>query len=80
MPVFVAKRYDGKTLDVVLSATVELANAYWHGKDIIPHTVRSISDQDLAGHPTGVLPIVSTREVSVKRVGDFNYHEMLLID
>lgn len=80
MPVFIAKTYDGRTLDVVLSATVELANAYWHGKDVIPHTVRSISDQDLVDHPTGVLPIVSTREVSVKRVGDFRYHEMLMID
>jgi hypothetical protein len=61
MPIFIAKHYDGTPIDVILTASRELADAYWHGKGIVAHSVNMLSDAALEGHPTGVLPIVSTR-------------------
>lgn len=69
MPIFIAKHYDGTPVDVVLTATEQLAQAYWQGKGIIAHTVTVRSDADLTEHPTGVLPIISTREVEAKPFG-----------
>ena len=69
MPIFIARHYDGTPIDVVLTASKELANAYWQGKGIIPHSVDMRSDADLKDHPTGVLPIVSTREEQLTSFG-----------
>ena len=69
MPIFIAKHYDGTPIDVILTANLELANAYWHGKGVIPHSVDIKSDALLAGHQTGVLPIVSTSEEQVTPFG-----------
>lgn len=71
MPIYVAYHYNGKPIDVVLAAKRELAIAYWHGKDVIPHSTREISDQDLNGHPTGVLPIMSAKEKEIYKDGSF---------
>jgi hypothetical protein len=64
MPVYIAKNYDGTPLDVVFAVSEQLATAYWHGKNVIAHTVQTVSDDDLIDHPTGVLPIVSTKVLS----------------
>jgi hypothetical protein len=69
MPVFIAKDYEGTPIDVILTANEKLANAYWHGKGIVPHSITIRSDADLQGHPTGVLPIVSTEEIEVRPNG-----------
>lgn len=69
MPIFIAKHYDGTPVDVVLTATAQLAQAYWQGKGIIAHTITVRSDTDLTDHPTGVLPIISTREVEAAPFG-----------
>ncbi len=79
MPLFIAKDVHGKVEDVVLANTVELASAYWHGKNITAHTVSSRSDEDLAGHPTGVLPIVSTRVITASVRGG-NPKEIRIVD
>lgn len=63
MPVYVAKDYSGSVIGVVLAKNYELANAFWQGKGIIPHHVDSRTEDDLNNHPTGVLPIISTKEV-----------------
>jgi hypothetical protein len=60
MPVFVAKDYEGYVVDIVLTKSKELAVIYWQGKKITPHTIRSFKDSDLEGHPTGLLPIMSS--------------------
>jgi len=69
MPVYVAKDYDGYPIDVVLTQSEQLAHAYWHGKGVVAHSVSILSDNDLADHPTGVLPILSTRETEITPFG-----------
>ena len=61
MPVYVAYNYKGIPIDVVFAMNDQLATAYWHGKDVIPHNMRQLSDANLKDHPTGVLPIVTTK-------------------
>ncbi len=67
MPIYVAKNYDGYVVSVVLAKNYELANAFWQGQEIYPHSVDiRIEEKDLKDHPTGVLPIVRTREKVVR--------------
>ena len=80
MPVYIATDYSGKTIDVVLSRNRELAHAYWHGKGIIPHSSREITENDLVGHPTGVLPIVTTREVQPHHIDRMSMTPIRVID
>jgi len=79
MPIYIAKTFDGKIEDVVLAKNYELANVYWQGKGINAHHVDTRSDADLNGHPTGVLPIVSTRKVTASLFGK-SPKEFLVID
>lgn len=69
MPIFIAKDYESNVLDVVLAKSYELANAFWHGRGVYPHFVDSRTENDLVGHPTGVLPIVQTKEVHSGYIG-----------
>ncbi len=80
MPVFIAKRHDGKVQDVVLAKNYDLANAYWHGKGVIGHTITVLTEADLNEHPTGVIPIVSTKEKSMKQEFGTGFVDMLLMD
>jgi hypothetical protein len=63
MPIFIAKEYNGTVMDVVLAKSYELASAYWHGKGVIAHSTTKLDESELENHPTGVLPIVSTKEL-----------------
>jgi len=63
MPIFIAKNFDGKVMSVVLARSYEMAQAYWHVKGIYAHTVDVKTEKDLENHPTGVLPIVYTKEI-----------------
>ena len=69
MPIFIAKTYDGKVESVVLAKNYGLAQAYWQGRDIFPHTVGSKEEKDLEDHPTGVIPIVKTEKLRASRFG-----------
>ena len=83
MPIFIAKDYDGFIESVVLARSYELANAYWQGLGIYPHSTDTRIEQDLKEHPTGVLPIVKTKK-KVIRPSDISsrmgYTELLVID
>jgi hypothetical protein len=57
VPIYIAKNYDGKTISIVLARDATLANAYWQGKDIFPHSTHEYTEDDLKEHITGVLPI-----------------------
>ena len=63
MIIFVALDYSGNILDVVAAKSYELATVYWQGKNIIPHHTRQITQADFGKCFTGVLPIVTTKEV-----------------
>ncbi len=69
MPTYIAKTYNGTTVNIVMARTREDANIYWQGKSIHPHHVDERSEEQLVGHPTGVMPILETREVSLNRFG-----------
>lgn len=67
MNLFKAADYEGNTLSVVLARSRELAEAYWQGSDIYPHSVSKI--ELLPDHPTGVVPVVTTYEVLSQDLG-----------
>jgi hypothetical protein len=79
MPVYIAKNYEGTPLDVVFAVNEQLATAYWHGKGVIPHSTQTVSDVNLQDHPTGVLPIVSTKEVDVTPYGMGTPRKVILV-
>ena len=60
MPIYIAKEFNGEVESIVLAKSIELANAYWQGKNIYAHSIDIKEEADLDDHPTGVLPIVST--------------------
>ena len=66
MPIYIAKNYDGFVESVVLARSYELAQAFWQGQEIYPHSVDTRTEQDLKEHPTGVLPIVKTKLKTVR--------------
>lgn len=72
MPIFIAKTHDGKVQSVVLARSRELAVAYWHGQDTQPFSITERTDNDLIIHPTGVLPILNTKEKEIYLNGKFN--------
>jgi len=61
MPVFIAKDSNGKVENIVLAKSLELATAYWQGRDVWPISVIELSDDHLREHATGVLPVLNTR-------------------
>lgn len=71
MPVYVAKDYQGKVESVVLAKSRELAVAYWHGQGIYPHHTEELTAENLNGHPTGVLPILRTKDKEFYHNGRF---------
>lgn len=71
MPIYVAKDYSGKIESVVLARSRELAVAYWHGQDVYPHSTEELTDENLNGHPTGVLPVLKTKDKEFYHNGKF---------
>lgn len=79
MPIFVAKTYFGKVESVVLADNLKLANAYWQGQDIYPHSIDERSEADLKYHPTGVLPIVTTKKLIMRETSSGDSKEYLVV-
>ena len=69
MPIYTAKTYDGLIESVILARNIELAHAYWQGKGITACSVIEHNESDLEKHPTGILPIVTTRKVDASPFG-----------
>jgi len=79
MPIFIAKTYEGEAESVVLAKNIELAQAYWQGKRIYPHTIIIKEEKDLENHITGVLPIVHTRKIDGYEVGRHSRDKKYLV-
>lgn len=71
MPIYIAKDYEGKTIDIVLAKERQSAEIYWQGKGITACFVDERSEADLDDHPTGVMPIVTTVEKEFHIDGKF---------
>lgn len=69
MPIFIAKRGDGKIESIILSENLSLANAYWQGLGINVHSITEFTEDDLKDHPTGVIPILNPKEKKIYHNG-----------
>ena len=67
MPIFRATDHKNQVLSVLLARSRPLADAYWQGAGITPHSVQELDL--LQDHPTGVIPIVNTIEVLSQEIG-----------
>ena len=69
--VFIGYNHDNKPISIVSAKSKELAYAYWQGKDILPHSHKTVEEDftPLNEHPTGVFPIMETAEVSLSSFG-----------
>jgi hypothetical protein len=64
MPIFIAKDIESMPIDIVLARDYNSAQIYWQGKGVVAHTVTMRKESDLEDHITGVLPILSTKEIN----------------
>lgn len=66
--IFIAKDYNGKVISIVNAKSLELANAFWQGRGVIPHTVSDLEKDylPLEDHPTGVYELLKTKEREIK--------------
>ena len=71
MPIYIAHNALGKIESVVLADSYELAAAYFQGKSLHANTILTFTEKDLDGWETGVLPLVSTREVKINNKSEF---------
>ena len=74
--IFIAYDYEGRVQSIVCAVSEQVARAYWHGANEIPHSVRCLEkdfEVDIwaqgitpkATHPTGVFSILNTDVVSI---------------
>lgn len=75
MPVYIAKDYNDEILGVVMAKIQPFAYIFWQGQDIYPHHVDEIKEDILDNHPTGVINIVSTKEVTIYENGDYIHNQ-----
>lgn len=63
--IYIAKDHNGEKLALIYAKSRELALAYLQGKDIHPHKLSSFSTEYTAidNHPTGVIPVILTKEI-----------------
>ena len=71
--VIVGYDHNGTIISILNAKSQELANAYWQGAGISIHRSRSLDDKEtfmpLDESPTGVYPILKTKEIDVQLFG-----------
>jgi len=77
--VYIAYDYNGRVIDIVLAKSRELVNAYWHGKGVFPHSTEERREELLENHPTGVIPLIHIREITLNEFGR-NPKKYLVVD
>jgi len=62
--IFIGYNPEGYPVSIVNAKTKELAYAYWQGANMLPHSHKCLEDDfsSLDDHPTGVFPILKTKE------------------
>ncbi len=63
--IVIAYNYNGKVIGIVNADNEKLANAFWHGRNITPHSTKVLEKDftPLEKHPHGVYPILETIEI-----------------
>jgi len=74
-----ATNYNGYTISIILAKSKELARVYWQGANIYPHKIRTITQQDMEKHPTGVFPILKTEETTTSRLSYENIDSVVTV-
>jgi hypothetical protein len=77
--IYIATNYEGYITSIVNAKDESLAKAYWQGKGIIPNTILNLEKDftSLDEHPTGVYPLISTKETEIKE--GFNYKKIVKV-
>jgi hypothetical protein len=72
--IFIAYNYEGAPISVVCAKNQDLANAYWQGAGIIPHSSKCLEKDftPIDEHITGVFPLIKTKEISPRHLNDTN--------
>jgi hypothetical protein len=65
--IIIGRNYKGQIISIISVKSEELANAYWQGKDIHPHSsevwdMNKVRENEEQGYVT---PILTTAEISI---------------
>ena len=79
--IFIGYNHDTIPISIVNAKSKELAYAYWQGKGILPHSHRCLEEdfEPLEDHPTGVFPILETKEVSLSPIAG-NLRKFIVVE
>jgi hypothetical protein len=61
---YIAKDYDGHTIGIVIAENEKIANAYFVGRDQIPHSMGVIDPTDERLGVLGLVTLFKTKQVS----------------
>jgi hypothetical protein len=66
MPIYIAKDFEGRVESIVQADSALLANTFWQGQNIFPHSTDVIATEIPAGNPYRVRPILKTELVELE--------------
>lgn len=63
--IVIAYNYENKIISIVNSKSVELANAFWQGKGLVPFRIATLEKDftPLEDHVTGIYEVLKTKTV-----------------
>lgn len=69
--IFIGYNYDGYPISIISAKSEESANAYWQGKDCLPHSTRQFDvSEDRDNEKLGfVSPLLETHKASLSKFG-----------
>jgi hypothetical protein len=81
--IFISYQHDGYITSIISASNEKLALAYWQGAGIDVHTHKCVENPEdfipLAEHPTGVIPILKTKEVKAHTINTRNLDTTLIL-
>lgn len=65
--IFIGFNYEGYPISIVNAKSEELANAFWQGREIYPHSIKCLESdyEDINKHITGVFPLFEAKEKEI---------------
>lgn len=79
--IYIAYNYESQPISIVNARNLDLANAFWQGRGIIPYSIKNLVKDftSLSEHPTGVFPLFETEEISVGELSRDRDRKYLLV-